>query len=377
MKIAFLSVFYPYRGGIAQFNAQLYQALSEQHTVKAYNFTRQYPSFLFPGKTQYVTPEDKATPIESTRILDSANPLTWRKTARAILRDKPDLVVYSYWMSYFAVSLGPVTNILHRHGVKVVSVVHNAIPHEPKFFDKPLARWFFKKNDGLVSMCDAVTADIRSLCPKARIIQQPHPVYDHFGQKMDKKAAQEALGLDSGLRTLLFFGLIRDYKGLDLLIDAMPLLGEEYQLVIAGESYGSFEKYETQIAASGCSGRIHVFNRYIDDDEVPRFFSAADLCVLPYKSATQSGITAIALHFDVPMVATPVGGLAESIGRPGLGVMAGDASAAALAEAIRHFFDGSPEAFVTNIREVKRTQTWAAFADAILRLARKDDDRKS
>ena len=376
MKIAFLSVFYPYRGGIAQFNAQLYQALSEQHTVKAYNFTRQYPSFLFPGKTQYVTPEDKATPIESTRIFDSANPLTWRKTARAILRDKPDLVVYSYWMSYFAVSLGPVTNILRRHGVKVVSVVHNAIPHEPKFFDKPLARWFFKKNDGLVSMCDAVTADIRSLCPKARIIQQPHPVYDHFGQKMDKKAAQETLGLDSGLRTLLFFGLIRDYKGLDLLIDAMPLLGEEYQLVIAGESYGSFEKYETQIVASGCASRIHVFNRYIDDDEVPRFFSAADLCVLPYKSATQSGITAIALHFDVPMVATPVGGLAESIGRPGLGVMAGEASAEALAEAIRHFFDGSPEAFVNNIREVKRTQTWPAFADAVFRAAQAADIRK-
>jgi len=147
--------------------------------------------------------------------------------------------------------------------------------------------------------------------------------------------------------------------------------------VIAGESYGSFEKYETQIAASGCAGRIHVFNRYIDDEEVPRFFSAADLCVLPYKSATQSGITAIALHFDVPMVATPVGGLAESIGRPGLGVMADAASAEALADAIRHFFDGSPEAFVNNIREVKRTQTWPAFADAVLRLAPKDGARKS
>ena len=215
-------------------------------------------------------------------------------------------------------------------------------------------------------MSDVVTRDIRSLCPDASILQRQHPVYDHFGKKMDKQAAQEALGLDPKLRTLLFFGLIRDYKGLDLLIDAMPLLGPDYQLVIAGECYGSFEKYEAQIAASGCAGRIHVFNRYIDDEEVPRFFSAADLCVLPYRSATQSGITAIALHFEVPMVATPVGGLDESIGKPGLGVMAGETSAEAIAEAIRHFFDGSPEAFITNIREIKRTQTWPAFAQKIL-----------
>lgn len=373
MKIAYLSCFYPYRGGIAQFNAHLYEALGENNEVRAFNFTRQYPGFLFPGQTQYVTPQDKATPIESTRLLDSANPFTWRRTGRAILRWKPEMVVFSFWNSYFVPSHAPVARMLRRHGVKTVTVVHNAIPHEPKFFDKPLARRFFRLNDLLVSMCDAVTDDIRSLCPDARILQRPHPVYDHFGAKMDKRAAQAALGVDPSLRTLLFFGLIRDYKGLDLLIDAMPLLGSGYQLVVAGESYGSFEKYEKQIAASGCADRIHVFNRYIDDEEVPRFFSAADLCVLPYKSATQSGITAIALHFDVPMVATPVGGLAESIERPGLGLMAREASAQAIAEAIRRFFDGTPDAFVNNIREVKRTQTWSAFADAILRLAQKDE----
>ena len=366
MKIAFLSTFYPYRGGIAQFNARLYQALGRQHEVKAFNFTRQYPDFLFPGKTQYVTPEDKAMPVETIRILDSANPFTWRKTARAILREKPDVVVSSYWMSYFAVSFTPVMRILRKHGVKTVTVVHNAIPHEPKFFDKPLARRFFRQNDTLVSMCDAVTADIRSLCPEATIVQRPHPVYDHFGQKMDKRAAQDALGLDPALRTLLFFGLIRDYKGLDLLIDAMPLLGPDYQLVIAGESYGSFEKYGAQIAASGCAGRIKVFNRYIDDEEVPKFFSAADLCVLPYKSATQSGITAIALHFELPVVATPAGGLAESIERPGIGLMAGGISAEAIAEAIRRFYEAGPEGFQTRIREAKATMTWEAFAEKIL-----------
>lgn len=366
MRIAFLSVFYPYRGGIAQFNAHLHEALGEGHEVRAFNFTRQYPDFLFPGKTQYVTPEDNATPVESTRILDSANPLTWRRTACEILRWKPDLVVFSYWMSYFAVSFIPIAAILRRHGVKIASVVHNAIPHEPKFFDKPLARRFFRKNDLLVSMCDAVTADIRNLCPHAKIVQRPHPVYDHFGQKQDKAAAQAALSLAPGLRTLLFFGLIRDYKGLDLLIDAMPLLGDEYQLLIAGESYGCFEKYEAQIAASGCAGRIHVCNRYIADEEVPRFFSAADLCVLPYRSATQSGITAIALHFDLPVVATPVGGLAESIERPGIGLMAREVSAEAIAETVRELYAAGPETFIDNIQQVKRSQTWPAFADTLL-----------
>jgi len=366
MKIAFLSTFYPYRGGIAQFNAHLYQALSKQHEVKAFNFTRQYPDFLFPGQTQYVTPEDKAAPVETVRILDSANPLTWRRAARAILREKPDLVVFGYWMSYFAVSLTPVARILRKHGVKTVTVVHNAIPHEPKFFDKPLARRFFRQNDTLVSMCDAVTADIRSLCPEARVVQRPHPVYDHFGEKRDKFEARQALGLDPDLRTLLFFGLIRDYKGLDLLIDALPLLGEGYQLVIAGECYGSFDKYQSRIAATGMGANIKVFNRYIGDDEVPLFFSAADVCVLPYRSATQSGITAIALHFEVPVVATPVGGLAESIERPGIGLMAREVSSQALAETIRGLFAAGPEPFIEKIREVKRTQTWDAFATEII-----------
>ncbi len=370
MRIAYLSCFYPYRGGIAQFNAHLLEALGEGNEVRAFNFTRQYPGFLFPGQTQYVTEQDKATPVASTRILDSANPFTWRRTGRAILRWKPDMVVFSYWNSYFVPSHAPVARMLRRHGVKTVTVVHNAIPHEPKFFDKPLARRFFRLNDVLVSMCDAVTADIRSLCPDARIVQRPHPVYDHFGQKQDKAEAQRQLGLDPALRTLLFFGLIRDYKGLDLLLDAMPLLGPGYQLVVAGESYGSFDKYQAQIEASGCAGRIHVFNRYIDDEQVPGFFSAADVCVLPYRSATQSGITAIALHFEVPVVATPVGGLAESVERPGIGRMTEEISPRGIAAAISDLYAEGLETFVENIRTVKREMTWPAFAKEILAAVR-------
>ena len=366
MRIAYLSTFYPFRGGIAQFNADLLEEFSRAHTVKAFTFTRQYPSFLFPGKTQYVTESDKAKKVDSEAVLDTANPFSWRPAARRIAAWKPDLLVMKYWMSYLAPSLGTVARYLKRRGIPVITVLDNVIPHEAKFFDKPFSKWFLRGNSGCVAMSEAVLKDMLSLTPDKPYILQPHPLYDHFGRKMDKREAQEKLGLDSQKRTLLFFGLIRDYMGLDLLIDALPLLGEQYQLVIAGESYGSFDKYQTQIDASGCKDRIHVFNRYIDDEEVPEFFSAADLCVLPYKSATQSGITAISLHFDLPVAATPVGGLAESIEKPGIGLMTSGISAEAIAEAVRAFYAAGPDDFVENIRKAKATMTWKVFAGKIL-----------
>lgn len=363
MRIAYLSTFYPFRGGIAQFNADLLEAFSRNHEVKAFTFTRQYPAFLFPGKTQYVTPDDKAKKVDSQAILDTVSPFSWFSAARSIAAWKPDLVVMKYWMSYLAPSLGTVARQLKKKGIPTIAILDNVIPHETKFFDKPFSKWFLRSTGGCVAMSEAVRKDMLSLTPDKPCILQPHPLYDHFGRKMDKREAQEALGLDPQKRTLLFFGLIRDYKGLDLLIDAMPLLEEGYQLVIAGESYGSFDKYQAQIAASGCSGRIHVFNRYIDDEEVPKFFSAADLCVLPYKSATQSGITAIALHFDLPVAATPVGGLAESIEKPGIGLMTSGISAEAIADTVRAFYAAGPATFIESIHTAKANMTWEVFAE--------------
>ena len=366
MRIAYLSTFYPFRGGIAQFNANLLEELGRKHEVKAFTFTRQYPDFLFPGKTQYVTPGDKAKPVDSQAVLDTVNPFSWYSSARTIAAWKPDLVLMKYWMSYLAPSLGTVARQLRRKGIPTITILDNVIPHEAKFFDKPFSRWFLKQNSGCVAMSEAVLGDMRLLTPDKPAILQPHPLYDHFGARIPKEEAQQALGLDPKLRTLLFFGLIRDYKGLDLLIDAMPQLGPDYQLVIAGESYGSFEKYEAQIAASGCADRIKVFNRYIDDEEVPRFFSAADVCVLPYKSATQSGITAISMHFETPLVATPTGGLAESIERPGIGLMTRDISSQAIADAIRQLYDEGLAIFTARIREAKKQMTWTVFADQLL-----------
>lgn len=362
MKINFLSVFYPYRGGISQFSANLFKAMEETADMGAFNFSRQYPGFLFPGKTQYVTPQDKALKIESRRLLDSINPFSWRRTAKEMCRHEPNAIILTYWMSFFAPALHAIAGYARRRGIRTVTVVHNAIPHEPKPWDKPFARMFFRRSDAFVSMCDAVSDDIRSLRPGAEIMQRPHPLYDHFGQKLERGQAAAELGVDPQKKTLLFFGLIRDYKGLDILVDAMRLLDDSYHLVVAGECYGSFEKYERQIEAAGLGGRIKVFNRYIDDAEVPTFFSAADLCVLPYRSATQSGITAISTHFDLPVVATRVGGLAESIERPGIGIMADDITPEAVAAAVEKYFAGEPDSFKANIAKLKSEMTWEGFA---------------
>ena len=365
MRIAYLSTFYPFRGGIAQFNANLLEAFAQNgDEVKAFTFTRQYPGFLFPGTSQYVTAKDRAKPVESEAVLDTCNPLSWFSTARKIAAWKPDLVVMKYWMSYLAPSLGTVAKLLGRKGIKVVTILDNVIPHERKFFDKPCSKWFLKQNSGCVAMSSSVLSDMLSLTPGKPYILRDHPLYDHFGQKMERVEACSKLGIDAQRRILLFFGLIREYKGLDLLIEAMKSLGDRYVLVIAGECYGDFSKYRTLIETVP-EGRIAVFNRYISDDEVPAFFSAADLCVLPYRNATQSGITAISTHFDLPVVATPVGALPQSVGESGIGLVTREVSPKSIAEGIEGYFAEGSGKYLASIQRIKGEATWKNFAAAI------------
>ena len=364
MRVALLSSFYPLRGGISQFNASLLAGLGKCHNVKAFSFSRQYPDFLFPGKTQYVTPEDEATPVEAEDLLDTVNPFTWIKTARAIRDWKADLLVMKYWMSWFAPSLGYVA----RHcGCKSVVVLDNVIPHEPHWFDKPLTRYFLNGCTGFVSMSESVEKDLLSLRPDAPHILRPHPLYAHFGEKLPREEAIRALGLDPARKTLLFFGLIREYKGLDILLEAFRDLPEDYQLVIAGEPYGSFDKYQQIIDSLPGKDRIRVFPDYIRDSEVKRYFSAADLAVLPYRSATQSGISSIACHFDLPMAVTDVGGLKGTIGARGTGIVAPEASAPAIRkEILRYFEDPSlQESCRAAILQEKKRLGWDAFSEAL------------
>ena len=367
MRIAVLSCFYPFRGGISQFNASLYLELGKSHTVKAFNFKRQYPEFLFPGKTQYVTKDDDAVPIESEALLDTANPFTYGRTYRAIRDWKPDLVIISYWMSYFGPSLGFVARRLKRH-CKVISILHNVIPHEPKFFDAPLTRYFLSGCSGNVTLCDEVAGDLEKLSPDSPNVTLFHPIYGHFGEKLPREDAERLLGLEPGKKNLLFFGLIRDYKGLDILLNAFGKLDDSYQLIVAGEPYGPFDKYQAIIDSSPAKDRIRLFTRYIKDADVKDYFSATDLVVLPYRSATQSGISAIAYHFEVPMVVTDVGGLRQSVGDCGTGLVADRPDVDCIVDEIRTYFsDVNIKTLCVNaIRAEKERLSWKSFSKRLI-----------
>ena len=363
MRVAVLSCFYPYRGGISQFNTYLCEELGKSHIVKAFNFTRQYPQVLFPGKTQYVTADDEAFPIESERMLDTINPFSYIRTYRAIRDWKPDVLIVRYWMSWFAPSLGYITRRMKKH-CKVISILDNVIPHEPHFFDAPLTKYFLSGSSGCVTLCDAVGQDLLKLKPDAAHASIQHPLYSHFGKKLERKEAEQKLGLQPGKKNILFFGLIRTYKGLDILLEAFGGLDETYQLIIAGEPYGSFDRYQEIIDRLPNKDRISMNLKYIKDSEVKDYFSAADLAVLPYRSATQSGISSVAYHFDIPMIVTDVGGLKETIGDRGTGIVAPENTPEAIRKEIIGYFS-NPELqqnCIECIRTEKERLSWSTFA---------------
>lgn len=366
MKIAILSPFYPYRGGLAQLNAHLYTELSKNNKVKAYTFTTLYPDFLFPGKTQYLSEGDTATVIDSERVLNSINPFSYIKTASRINKYAPDILIIPYWMSFLAPAFSSVCLFLNKK-IKVVSLVHNAIPHEKRFFDKAFSRFFFNRCDAFIVMSEPVKNDLLSLKRNAKILLQPHPIYQQYSGKIDKSIANKKLNLLNDKKNLLFFGLIRDYKGLDLLINSMSYLDESYQLVIAGESYGSFDKYMELINQSPLREQITVFEQYIPDDMVSVLFSAADVLVLPYRSATQSGVVALAYQMEVPMIATDVGALGTTIRDSETGLVIPEITPECLARGIEEYFSDENRIMIykDNIQKEKDRLSWPNFTKSI------------
>ena len=371
MRIAFLSTFYPFRGGIAQFNAALYRAMEKKNEVRAFTFSKQYPDLFFPGSSQYVTATDIVDKIEALPLLNTINPISYFTTAKAIRKYEPDLVLMKYWLPFFAPSLGSVSRLLKKK-TKIISILDNVTPHEHRIGDRLLNKYFLSGNHGFVAMSNVVKEDLLSIAPAAKYLLHPHPLYDHFGKKADQKIALAKLGLPAGKKIILFFGFIRDYKGLDLLIEAMKNMPDDALLLVAGEVYGDFKKYEEQISRSGLEERIKLFIRYINDDEVPLFFSAADVCVLPYRSATQSGITSISYHFDLPIIATDVGGLKESIKHNETGLVVRQADAQLIRESLIEYFQNDlKQKFQSNIEYLKKESSWDHLAESILDFAKK------
>lgn len=371
MKIAFVSVFYPYRGGIAQFNAALYQSLANQgHELKAFNFSLQYPRIFFPGKTQYVTQEDDAEKIPSIRSINSISPISYSSTVKKVKQYHPDLVILGYWMPFMAPSLGYIGKQLGK-SCKVIAIVHNATPHEQSKFDRLLSNYFFKGLQNFVALSEVVAKEIQEKFPEKNVIALPHPNYEHFGEKKEPNEAKNELELVIDKKYLLFFGLIRPYKGLMQLLDAMVLIPENVHLIIAGESYEDFKQYEEKIKTLQIGHRVHLHIRYIPDHEVNTFFSAADCCVLPYTSATQSGIIAIARQFELPIISTNVGGLSEFIKDQEEGFLVPPNNTEQLANAIEKcLVDEQIEKMQAAIREHNHSFSWEFFADEILKFAK-------
>jgi D-inositol-3-phosphate glycosyltransferase len=375
MRIVYIGTAYPMRGGIAHFNAILARELAARHTVTFLSFTRQYPGLLFPGKTQFVTNADgTAAPagVAATPMLDSIDPLSWWRTARRAARERPDLLLFKYWMPFFAPAFGSIVRWVKRgSNARAVFVCDNIIPHERTPIDRCLTRWALAPVDGFVVMSRSVRDDLLAIRPDARQRLVAHPIYNVFGERTDKAAARAALGLAPG-PWLLFFGYVRRYKGLDLLLDALPLIRERVpaRLLVAGEFYEGEARYRERVAQLGLTDAVRFDADYIPESRVPLYFSAADVAVLPYHTATQSGIVQVAYQLDTPVICTDVGGLAEVVRDSVSGFVTRPDDPRALAEAVvRYYTEEWEEKLRAGVREVKREYGWAPLVEAIEELA--------
>ena len=369
MKIVILGTAYPYRGGLAAFNERLaYEFQNQGHEVEIYTFTHQYPDFLFPGKTQYSTepaPED----LKIVRKVHSYNPFNWFKVGREIARRKPDLMITKFWLPFMAPCFGTIARIVRRNKhTRLVSILDNVIPHEHRIGDKAFVRYFIRPTDGFVAMSKSVLADLRLFTQDKPAVFSPHPLYDHYGERLSREQALSALNLDHDSRYALFFGFIRAYKGLDLLFEAfadprLKTLG--VKLLVAGEFYGDPAPYLNQIKELGIEDRVVLCTGFIPDSEVNRYFSAADIVAQPYKTATQSGVTQIAFHFGKPMLVTNVGGLPEIVPDGKIGYVV-EPDSKQIADALCRFFTEQKQAeFEANVVEEKKKYAWPKFIEAI------------
>ncbi len=370
MKIVIAGPAHPYRGGIAEFSNRLaLQFQSEGHDINIVTFSLQYPRFLFPGKTQYT---DSPAPenIKIIRSLNSVNPLNWLINGRKIKKQKPNILLLRFWLPFMGPCLGTVARIARssKH-TKVICIFDNVIPHEKRPGDRLLTRYFTKSIDGAIVMSGTVEDELKIFRKDIPVKFNPHPLFDSYGEAVPKEYAMAALNLDPGFSYLLFFGFIRAYKGLDLLLDAFAdirLRKWKLKLLVAGEFYEDDTPYRTKIRQSKLENEVIIFDRFIKDREVPLFFGAADLVVQSYRSATQSGVTQIAFHYERPMLVTEVGGLKEIIpdGKCGYVVKPDPQS---IADSIVDFYDNNrKETFVDGVKQEKQKFTWDKMTQSII-----------
>ncbi len=362
MKILIVGPAWPYRGGIADFDERIAREyIKKGDEVEIFTFTLQYPSFLFPGKTQY-SPDPRPEDLDIKRKVNSINPFNWIKVGRELKKKNADLLIIKFWLPLMAPCFGTIARIVKGNGkTKVVSILDNIIPHEHRPGDKILSKYFVSSIDAFIAMSKSVYDDLKSLNDKKPCLMSPHPIYDNFGTAVSREEAIGSLGLNPSAMYMLFFGFIRDYKGLDILLKAIAderIKNSDIKLIVAGEFYNNSEKYFEMEKELGLEGKIIWRTDFIADEQVKNYFCASDIIVQPYKTATQSGVTQIAYHFEKPMLVTNVGGLPEIVpnGKVGYSV---EPEAKVIADAINDFYgNGRYAEFVENIKEEKKKYSW-------------------
>jgi len=370
-KVVIIGPAHPLRGGLASYNERLARQFQyDGHETYLYTFSLQYPGFLFPGTTQYSS-EPAPTDINIRVKINSINPLNWLSVDNELKRLRPDIIVVRYWLPFMGPCLGSILRMAKRNKhTRVVCIADNINPHEKRIGDVPFTKYFVKAIDGFITMSEKVFNDLKhfSLKPAKHVM---HPLYDNFGEPVDKTTARQHLQLNPTDKIILFFGFIRQYKGLDLLLEAMaqPSIREaKIKLLVAGEFYEDRKPYDELIAKLNINDQLILRTDFIQDSEVRYYLSAADFVIQPYKNATQSGVTPLAYHFEKPMLVTNVGGLPDLVPKDEVGVIA-EPNPTSIAEQVLRLYQFGESHFLPHLREEKKKYSWSNITNAVFQLA--------
>lgn len=370
-NIVIIGPAHPLRGGLASFNERLAKAFkAEHHLVKIVTFSLQYPGFLFPGTTQFSSdpaPKD----LDISVAINSINPLNWIKIGLRLQKARPDIIVVRYWLPFMGPCLGTICRIVKKNNhTRIVCIADNVIPHEKRLGDIAFTKYFIKPIDAFITMSNKVMADLKNFTHAKPVVFTPHPLYDNFGAIVNKDIAREKIGIDTENKIVLFFGFIRHYKGLDILLEAIKILQDkgfntQTKFLIAGEFYEDSKPYLDQIKRLGIEDLIILRTSFIPDSEVKHYLCAADVVVQPYRNATQSGVTPLAYHFEVPMIVTNVGGLPSLVPDYKVGLVC-EPTPLSLAEKIIEYFKLGSSHFIPQLREEKKKYGWDTMVKQIL-----------
>ena len=359
-------------GGMTTFNHRLAQAFGDQgDDCTIYSFSLQYPAILFPGTTQY-TDEPAPPGVKIKSVINSINPLNWRKIGRELKRTKPEILIVRFWLPFMGPAFGTILRIVRKNKyTRIICIADNVRPHEVRVGDKAFTRYFIKPVQAFITMSEKVMQDLRYFEKQKPALMMPHPIYDNFGKIISKDEARKHLEIPNDEKVILFFGFIRKYKGLDMLLEAMADDGirkSGIKLLIAGEFYADENWYNDLIDKLGIRQHLYLHTSFIPDRDIPNYFCAADVVIQPYRNATQSGVTPLAYHFEKPMIVTDVGGLPDMVphGRVGLVTLPNPLN---IAESILEFYQLGENHFIPHIRAEKMKFSWDQFVKQIRQLS--------